>query len=78
MPGKKKHNTGLIKIYQVIGNAYEEGGEHVIITRLSRDECEKWLETKADYSDYMSTIILTIREVWTNLSASKIKEMIED
>lgn len=74
----KKHNTGLTKIYQVVGEDYHKGGTHVVITRMSQEECEKWLETKADYSDYMSNIFLTIRGVWTNLSASRIKELIED
>lgn len=64
----------LTRIFQVVNL---ERPDRIIKTRLTREQCEKWLEEDSDYSDYMGSLALTIQEVWTNKSASDIKKLID-
>lgn len=66
---------GLTKLYQVVG--VDRTPNTVFATKHSEEECVEYLNSDR-FSDYMGSLTLTIRPIWTNANKKKIKEMVKE
>ena len=67
--------TKLVQVVQI------DRDDKVWKTFRTHEDCEKWLnskETARDLSDYMSTLTLSTRTIWTNMSEKDIKKLLKE